>query len=116
MHGIGISYSQTRVTGKVLNANGEPVIGATIAVKNHTTASTMTDSKGNFSLTVPNGGKLLSTSFVGMKTVEVPVKSNLQVVMQEDAATLGEVAITAEFGMKRISRSMGSDASADYWF
>jgi TonB-linked SusC/RagA family outer membrane protein len=107
---IGITYSQTRVTGKVSNANGEPVVGATIAVKNHATASTMTDSKGNFSLTVPASGKLLTISFVGMKTLELPVKPNLQVVMQEDAATLGEVAITAEFGMKRISRSMGSDA------
>jgi TonB-linked SusC/RagA family outer membrane protein len=107
---IGISYSQTRITGTVSNVNGEPVVGATVVVKNATSKGTTTDVKGHFSLVLPNGAKSLVISSIGLKTKEMTVKPNMQVVMEEDVATLGEVAITAEFGMKRISRSMGSDA------
>lgn len=108
---IGISYSQTRVTGSVVDAQGNPVIGATISVKNTPVAKgVMTDGKGNFNLSVPTGAKLLVISYIGLKTQEVQVKPTLQITMEEDASTLGEVAITAEFGMKRLARTMGSSA------
>ncbi len=55
---IGISYSQTRVTGNVVNTQGEPVVGATVSAKG-AAASTMTDNKGDFSLNVPQGTKML---------------------------------------------------------
>lgn len=106
---IGISYSQTRVTGTVANAQGDPVIGATVSAKG-ADASTMTDNKGGFSLSVPQSTRLLVISFVGFKTLEVPVKANVQVTMEEDAALLGEVEITAEFGMKRLARTLGTSA------
>ena len=108
---IGISYSQTRVTGNVVNTQGSPVVGASISAKNGAaTSGTMTDSKGNFSLNVPQGTKLLVISYIGLKTLEVPVKPNIQATMEEDASTLGEVEITAEFGMKRLARTMGTSA------
>ena len=101
---------QTAVTGKIVNANNEPVLGATISVKNSGSLSTTSDINGNFKLSVPSTAKVLVVSFVGFKTREVTIKPNLQIVMEEDATTLGEVAVTAEFGMKRISRTMGSSA------
>ena len=101
---------QTVVTGKVVNVNNEPVLGATISVKNSASNSTTSDVNGNFKLTVPGASKVLVISFVGLKTQEVAVKPNLQIVLEQDAATLGEVAVTAEFGMKRISRTMGTSA------
>ena len=73
--------AQTRVTGKVVDENGEPVIGASILVKG-TTIGTVTDIDGNFTLTVPAEGKTLVISYVGMKTQEVPVSPNVRVVMQ----------------------------------
>lgn len=111
---FGFSYGQTKVTGTVRNSNGEPVIGASVSVKNAGASAkgTMTDNKGVFNLTVPSGTKTLVISYVGMKTQEVPVKSNVSVIMEQSAATLGEVAITAEFGMKRIPRTMGSSAQS----
>lgn len=106
-----ISYGQTRVSGNVVDVNGAPVVGASISIKGVATRKgTLTGSKGEFSLEVPAGSRTLVVSFVGLKTQEVTVKPNLHVVMEEDAATLGEVEITAEFGMKRISRSVGSSA------
>ena len=104
---IGVTFSQTRVTGSVVDENGDPVIGASILVKG-TTIGTVTDIDGNFTLTVPPDGKTLVISYVGMKTQEVPIKPQLKIVMYEDATMLGEVEITAEFGMKRVSRAVGS--------
>jgi len=69
---IGVAFSQTRITGSVVDENGEPVIGASILVKG-TTMGTVTDIDGNFTLTVPPDGKTLVVSYVGMKTQEVPV-------------------------------------------
>ena len=108
---IGISYSQTRVTGSVVNTQGNPVVGASISARHgEATSGTMTDNKGNFSLNVPQGTKMLTISFIGLKTLEVPVKPVVQATMEEDASTLGEVEVTAEFGMKRLARTMGTSA------
>lgn len=108
---IGISYSQTRVTGNVFDTKGDPVVGASISVKSSVSSKgTTTDSKGSFSLIVPAGSKILVISYVGLKTQNLPIKPNLQVVMEQDAATLGDVVITGEFGMKRVARSVGSSA------
>ena len=104
----GIGYSQTRISGHVLDTKGDPITGASITAKNSATAGTMSDDKGSFNLEVPSGTKTLVVSFVGFKTKEVAVKPILQITLEEDAATLGEV--TVEFGMKRLSRSMGSSA------
>ncbi|HRU63890.1 MAG TPA: carboxypeptidase-like regulatory domain-containing protein, partial [Paludibacteraceae bacterium] len=49
---IGITYAQTRVTGRVIDEVGEPVIGASIKVKG-TTVGTISDNNGNFTLIVP---------------------------------------------------------------
>lgn len=106
---IGIAYSQTKVSGNVANSKGEAVVGATVTARGGaSTKATMTDNKGNFSLTAPAGSKTLEITSVGYKTRIVPVKAAVQVVMESDASTLEEVTITGEFGMKRVSRSVGS--------
>ena len=53
----GVASAQTsKVTGKVIAEDGEPVIGAAIVVKG-TTVGTVTDYDGNFTLDVPANGK-----------------------------------------------------------
>lgn len=106
---IGVSYSQTRVTGNVVDNQGKPLEGATVTAKG-TNTSTKTDNKGVFSLNVPQGTKLLLITFVGFKSQEVAVKPNIKVTLQEDASTLGEVEVVAEFGMKRLARTLGTSA------
>ena len=52
-----VSAQTSKVTGKVIGEDGEPVIGASIIVKG-TTVGTVTDFDGNFELEVPaNGGR-----------------------------------------------------------
>ena len=106
---VGVAMAQTRITGNVTDEKGEPVIGASILVKG-TDQGTVTDLDGNFSLSVSSssGKNYLIISYMGMKTQEVEAKPNLAIVLKEDATALGEVEITAEFGMKRVARAVGS--------
>lgn len=81
------------VTGKVVSATGEPLIGATVTVKNGS-LSTQTDVNGNFKLTVPDDGILVVT-YVGYLRQEVPVGSQTQITitLREQAGNLNEVVV-----------------------
>ncbi len=81
------------VTGQVTDLNGEPIIGANVVVKG-TTAGTVTDFDGNYSLDVPENAMLVF-SYLGMATQELPVTGNtLSVVLKEDNQVLEEVVVT----------------------
>lgn len=103
----GIAFAQTKkVTGTVTSADdGLPVIGASIIVKG-TTVGTVTDMDGKFSLEVPNEGKILQISFVGMNSQDVAVKPQVTVVLQSDTQDLEEVVVTAQ-GLTRKQKSLG---------
>lgn len=81
------------VKGQVVDANGEPIIGASILVKG-TTNGTITDFDGNFSLNDASKGTLV-ISYIGYQTQEVPVngKSLVKVVLKEDTEVLDEVVV-----------------------
>ena len=81
--GIGLVNAQiSKVTGTVTSEeDGLPVVGASILVKG-TTVGTVTDIDGNFTLTnVPNSAKTLMISFIGFRTQEVEIQSNVNVVL-----------------------------------
>ena len=94
--GIGLATAlSTKVTGTVISADdNEPIIGASIVVKG-TMVGTVTDFDGAFSLDVPSSAKTLVVSYVGMKTQEIEVKSNLRILMQTDNQSLDEVVVVA---------------------
>jgi len=90
-----MAHAQTKVTGTVISAeNNEPVIGASIVVKG-TTIGSVTDLDGFFSLEVPSSARTLMVSYLGLKTQEVQVKRNLQIVMYPDSKLLDEVMVVA---------------------
>ena len=66
-----IVQQSSTVNGKITDANGEPIIGASVVIKG-TTNGTITDFDGNFMLEVPAKATLV-VSYVGYKTLEVPV-------------------------------------------
>src|SRR3954463_14788058 len=93
----GLSYpviaQGLRVVGKVTNQTGDPLAGATVTI-NGTTQSTATDNGGNFSITVPRQGSVLTVTYLGMNVNQVTVTGNdpVRVVMQQGAASaLSEV-------------------------
>ena len=77
------------VTGKVDTKTGEPIVGATIAVKG-TNLGTTTDAAGNFSLKVPNRKVLLVVSYVGMVNQELTIpESGFLTIHLEDVGSIG---------------------------
>lgn len=107
-----IALSQTKmVTGKVMDENGDPLIGATILVMG-TTNGTTSDIDGSFSLSnVPEDG-VLRVSYIGYVTQEIPVagQSVIVVTMLEEAIGLEEV-VAIGYGVQRKSDLTGAVVS-----
>lgn len=83
------------VKGRIVDVNGEPVIGASIVVKG-TTNGIISGLDGDFSIKVAPNATLV-ISFVGYQTQEIPVsgKSILNITLKEDAELLDEVVVMA---------------------
>ena len=97
-----VAYAQKTVTGTVVDAAGEPMIGVSILVDG-TTIGGVTDFDGNFSIKdVPENG-VLKISYIGYKDQKISVagKSSVNVTMQEDAARLDEVVVVGYGTMKK---------------
>lgn len=97
-----------KVTGVVKDADGEPLIGVTVKVKG-TKRGTVTDLNGRYSIKA-SPSDVLEFSYVGYDVTSVPANSAQYVTLKTNSKELEEVVITAEFGMKRIARSVGSSA------
>ncbi len=108
---IGLAVAQvTKVTGVVIDADTEePIIGASVLVKG-TTIGTITDIDGKYEISnIPAGSKSLMISFVGMRTVEVPITTSepQKIVMRPDAQVIDEVVVVA-YGTAKKSSFTGS--------
>lgn len=89
-----VASGQTNITGKVISSEDETgVPGATVLVKN-TSEGTITDLDGNYSIQAGPDATLIF-SFVGFKTIEVPVngRNTLDVSMDIDISELSEVVV-----------------------
>jgi TonB-linked SusC/RagA family outer membrane protein len=100
------------LTGRVIDDNGEPVVGANIIIKGQTTG-TSTDSEGNFVLRVKEGDVLV-VSFIGMQPKEVAVtgQQNVQIILSSDKQFLEEVVVIG-FGTQKKVDLTGSVGVAD---
>lgn len=101
------SWAQVRVTGKVIDVNGQPLGFVTVVVKGTTTA-TNTAENGTFTFTsVPANGSLIVSS-IGYKTQEVLLngRAYVEVVLEEDAISIDELVVTA-LGISREKKALG---------
>ena len=106
-----VTQTQT-VTGMVRDNLGEPVIGASVAIKG-TTTGTLTDMEGKFSLNNVRMGDVLQISFVGYKTQEIKVSSRtINVTLQEDNELLDEVVVVG-YGAQKKANLTGAVASVN---
>ncbi|KAA6301970.1 MAG: TonB-dependent receptor SusC [Candidatus Ordinivivax streblomastigis] len=105
-----VTYAQqTKVKGLVSSAEDkESIIGASVTVKGNPSIGTITNIEGKFILNVPVGSKTLVISYFGMKTQEVPVKENVDVLLQPDVQVLGEVVVT---GIGKVDKRLFTGAS-----
>lgn len=99
------------VNGTVKDAAGEGLIGVSILVKG-TSAGTVTDIDGSYSLEVPDGSNTLVFSYTGYQTVEINLdgRTTIDVVMSTDVALLDQVVVIG-YGTVKKSDLTGSVAS-----
>ncbi len=110
------SLSATNTTrvirGRIISSDDHsPIPGATIVIKG-TTNGTITDSNGNFELTVPGKSDApLIASYIGMTTQEVRISNDslLSVSLSPESKTLSEVVVTG-YGSGSRSRNLGAAA------
>ncbi|HPR31502.1 MAG TPA: TonB-dependent receptor [Prolixibacteraceae bacterium] len=90
----------SKVSGKVTDTKGEPVVGVTVIVKG-TTVGTTTDIDGNYSISVGANAKVLQFSFIGLETKEANIKGSvINVTLSESSQALDEV-IAIGYGTAR---------------
>lgn len=102
-----------KVSGQVVDEQGEPLLGATIRVKD-TSIGTTTDLDGNFQLEVP-GNAVLLISYVGYKEREVAVRNRAilePIQLQSDTEMLEQVVVIG-YGTQKKSDLTGSVAVVD---
>lgn len=92
------------VKGKVVDKNGQPLVGVTVVVKG-THAGVATDINGKFELAGISDNTVLVFSFIGMKTKEVAAapNANLVVTLEEEAAEMDEVVCTGYQTLNKVN-------------
>lgn len=102
-----VAQTQT-ITGTVYDEENARFAGVTVTVSG-TSVRTSTDERGNFTVNAASNSSLTFTA-IGYDAQTVPVgsRSQVTVTMVKSVSELGEVVVTAEFGMKRMARAVGS--------
>ena len=96
------------ISGTISDNDGNGIPGASIVVKG-TTIATISDSEGEFRITVPSDAKTLVVSFVGMKTQEIDIsrKTKIKVILMEDQVNVDEVVIVG-YGTQKKATVVGA--------
>ena len=94
---------QRTVTGKIVDEEGMPIIGATIVLKG-SSKGTISDLNGNFSIEIPEGEQILVFTYVGMQKQEISITDNLRlnVFMESEAEALEEVVVIGYGVQKKV--------------
>lgn len=110
INGVTEQLQAQSITGVVVDARGEVVIGASILEKG-TTNGTITDIDGKFSLNVKSGATLV-VSYVGFKTQEIKATKSMKIVLVEDSELLQEIVVVG-YGTQKKENLTGAVASVD---
>ncbi|WP_297272138.1 TonB-dependent receptor [uncultured Bacteroides sp.] len=115
---LGAHAQKLTVTGRVMDNENLEVIGGNVSLKGAAGVGTITDMNGNYTITVNDAKKdVLVFSYIGMKTIEVPVKgrSKIDVTLEADNQLLEEVVVVGYATVKRkdLTGSVASIKSED---
>ncbi len=107
--GLSNALAQRTITGKVTGSDGDPILGATIAIKN-TTIGTITGLDGKYHLTIPANvtSDTITISYIGKLTVVEALngRTSFDAVMQDDDIAVEEVVVTS-LGIKKNAKALG---------
>ena len=104
---------KSQVTGRIVDSNGEPLIGVSVVEKGNKSNGSVTNVDGEYTVNVPAKATLV-VSYVGYKTQEVAVggKRNVNVTLAEDAEMLNDVVVIG-YGVVKKADLAGSVAVMD---
>ena len=108
--GVTEQLQTQTVSGLVVDASGEPVIGASVVEKG-TTNGSITDTNGKFTLSVIPGATL-KISYVGYQTQVTKASRTMKIVLKEDSELLSEVVVVG-YGVQKKENLTGAVASVD---
>lgn len=103
-----LSYGQLHIKGTVYDNNDKtPLPGVNVIVEG-TSTGVVTNSNGEYQISVPTENAVLVFSFIGMQSQRITIKSKtiLDVYLKEDDNPLDEVVLTA-LGVKREEKALG---------
>ena len=100
MGGMPALARDITVRGTVTETSGEPLIGATVAVKDKPGQGTATDIDGNFTINVADNATLVF-SYVGFVTKELKAAPKMEVTLQSDQTNLDELVVIGYGAVKR---------------
>lgn len=108
------TMAQRTVSGTVTDEAGNPLIGASVTVKDNPSVGTLTDLDGNFSLTVEAATRSLVVNYIGFTTSEITLGTSnfYRVSLVSDAKMLDEV-IVVGYGTRLKSQLTGSIAAVN---
>src|SRR5690606_2761895 len=98
------------ITGKVIDQDGNPIMGATVLVKG-TKSGVQTDKDGMFRINLPEGNTSLVVSFVGYKVQEVNVGGMTRITITLESTDAIEEVIVTGYGTQKRSEIVGSVAT-----
>lgn len=91
------------VSGTVIDEEGEPIIGATVR-ESDTSNATATDFDGNFTLKLTTANPKIEISYIGCKSVTIPVtKDHIDVTLETMSTDLDEVVVVAYGQQKKVT-------------
>ncbi|WP_433902878.1 SusC/RagA family TonB-linked outer membrane protein [Sphingobacterium puteale] len=105
-----VPSQQYKLHGKISNAEGTALSGATVTIKN-TTISTKSDQNGQFELTSPTRSAILSVSYLGYEPLEINAnEESATVVLKPSNTSLSEVDVTINTGYQTIAKERATGA------
>ena len=106
-----VQQDKKNITGTVLDENGQPAIGAFVAVKGTTQTGAITDVNGKFTISVRPGTPLV-VSYIGYKSQTVTAKSGITIRLETDQKALEEVVVIG-YGTAKKKDLTGSISQID---
>lgn len=101
-----ISAQDINVNGRVIDENGDPIIGANVLIKG-TSIGTITNIDGDFTIEAPNKNAIIRIGYIGYEEIEIKAGQNLTIVMKENSEMLDDVVVIG-YGTVKKSDATGS--------
>lgn len=103
---LSLNAQNRTLSGKVLDSQQQPVIGAAVMVKEANSIGSVTGSDGTFSMNIPSGNVTLEVSCLGYMTKDVTVpatQSMLTITLEDDTMMLEETVVVGYGTQKKVN-------------